>query len=185
MRIAKALKEFDSRKVGSDPWYNLIDRKIDNIDKSSFKWCLDHTRYRPRDIIFLVNKFLLNLKQGEIVDKIKIKRSFRSYSIGLWTEIQNELSFYFTYDELENIEKIFKKLHYDFTFGEFQYQIEELKYNFDPEKLLSILFNSSVIGNHDNGNYYWKHREGEDPISVDYSKDFIVNIGLKDNFYED
>jgi hypothetical protein len=120
MRIAKALKQFDNRDLSNDPWYNLIDRKADNFEKTSFKWCLDHTRYRPRDIIYLVNKFLLNIRKNEIVDKIKMKRSFHSYSIGLWQEIQNELSFYFNYDELEKTERILKKLHFDFSFDEFR-----------------------------------------------------------------
>jgi hypothetical protein len=86
---------------------------------------------------------------------------------------------------LEKTERILKKLHFDFSFDEFRWQIEELKYDFEAEKLPSILFNSSVVGNHDNGNYYWKHREGDEPLSVDFSKDFIVNIGLKANFYDD
>jgi hypothetical protein len=185
LRIAKALKEFDNRKISHDPWYDLIDKNIDNLEKTAFKLCLDHTRYRPRDLIFLINKVLTNLRANEVVDIIKIKRSLRSYSIGLWQEVQNELSFYFTHDDLAKIERLLKKLPNDFSFYEFENQIEELNYSFDTEKLLSILFNSSVLGNHDNGKFYWKHREGENPISVDYSKDFIVNKGLKENFYDD
>ena len=50
--------------------------------------------------------------------------------------------------------------------------------NFTPEKLLELLFNNSVIGNHSNGKYYYKHREEEEPLYIDFSKEFVLNSGL-------
>ncbi len=181
-RLKKVLISFDGRKISDDPWYDLVDKNSDKPDKTMFKWCLDRTRYRPRDIIFLVNKFLTNMKKNEKIDYNKIYSSMNSYSIGFWKEIQNELSFYFNYNELSQIEILLKKLPSVFSYDAFIKTFPSVNLiDFEPDRVLEILFNNSVIGNFDsNRMLYFKHRETEDePVHINYDMKFILNNGLK------
>jgi len=185
LRIMNAVQPKRGAKKIHDAWSEIINDSTfpQQFKKpSSFKWCLDRTRYRPRDIIDFINVILKHKKQGQKITYQAIQKSLPKYSSNLWKEIKNELSFYFELDEMNVIENALKNMDDHFRTNQFTTAIEG-KTKYEPGRVLEILFNASVLGNMENGIYYYKHRETSDNlIKHDLGKDFCVNIGLKNVF---
>lgn len=83
-----------------DPWSTLIpDNNTEYQGKSSFKYIIDFTFYRPRDLILFLSKF--GLKEYLFpLNPETIKLLLRKYIQSNITEIKNELSLNFTTNEI-------------------------------------------------------------------------------------
>ena len=84
-------------------WETFIDEtEFEGTSKTSFKYIIDHTFYRPRDLILLFNNIsamnlVLPLKKNDINQLIGI------YSDEVVKELYNELSITFTKEEIDKI----------------------------------------------------------------------------------
>lgn len=181
-RIKVVLKNLGNKKISADPWYDLVDKNSES-EKDSFKYCLDRTRYRPRDIILLLNKIISRLKKDEKISMVKIQNAQESYSESFWQEIKNELSFYLNTKQFVSLEKILSSLVYPFNYEEFVEKYSDASFDcIDPKRLLEILFNASVLGNKIEKVIQFKSREFDLPIWINYDEQFILNNGLYPKF---
>lgn len=128
---------------GNDPWSTLIS----NANRPSFKYVLDFTFYRPRDIITFLTvisqndySFPISYKDQRIILDKYITQNIR--------EIKSELSLFFNEDDKENIfQKVFPYLikHQYVTLEKMEAFVSGLTWVIDPGKVLALLLDYSLI----------------------------------------
>jgi hypothetical protein len=139
-RISNSL----GQNVKMDPWDYLFDRA--SFEGSSFKYVLDRTMYRPRDLINLLN--CLKERYGDKslpITKTYFDKSIEYYSSILGEEIQNEIVMSFN-EETESILDILRDLEVEFTFDEFKVLHQREGILMDPVEILEILYMHGVVG---------------------------------------
>ncbi|MEQ8927506.1 MAG: hypothetical protein RLO81_16940 [Fulvivirga sp.] len=159
---------FDKNEIsyGTDPWLTLFqDENYSGSDypkKSSFKYILDFTFYRPRDIITFLNTMTdesctYPLNKGAVKSLLK---KFVDINI---TEIKSELKLFFSDTE---ISKIFNELFpyiiqkQNVKPKDVQDKIEQLSFELNRNKVFDILINYSLIIYMDSsGTLYFNYRD--------------------------
>lgn len=156
------------------PWDYLISNDIGN-HKSSFKYILDYSFYKPRDLVIFLNTI------GEDayiypLNSLDLDKVLGRYSKKMKEEVMSELTLFFNEKE--------KQAVYDIVFQHIVNDIRDNKathfcdlasyidknrsFNIKGKEVLKILWNYSLLGYKDNsGAVYYKHREDDLPISVD------------------
>lgn len=177
-RIKKSFKSADNKYNEKDPWYSLVEdpfktkKSNDQPQKTSFKYILDHTFFRPRDII-LFFKPLQTHKYSIPLPKHEIHNLIGMYCSEVANELKNELSCFYTSEQIYTIFNALgsiSRLCKESTNNSIDYPqaitaITENCNNIDPEKILEDLFNRSIIGNIGiNGHVFFKHREPSSEI---------------------
>lgn len=173
---------FDKNKIvyGSDPWLTLFQNEnyngSDYPKKSSFKYILDFTFYRPRDIITFLNT-MTNESCTYPLDKLSVKSLLKKFVEINITEIKSELKLFFSDGELS---KIFNSL---FPFiiqkqnvrpDDVLKKIEELSFELNPPKVFEILINYSLIIYMDaSGTLYFNYRDNTTLGNVNKSDLFM------------
>lgn len=170
-RIKIALEKNEVPVDQHDPWLSLVQEPFtEAIDspKTSFKYLLDHTFLRPRDLILLFKP----LSTHEY--KIPLSKNDANHLLGMYaeelvTEFKNELSCFYNnvqiisiMNALGAIEKICRaSSNYSCSFKEAKAKINEYCNNMNAEELIKDLFNRSVLGNINpsNKHIYFKFRE--------------------------
>lgn len=185
LRIKKAFERAQLSYNHSNPWNSLVDSEEDYTPKTSFKHILDHTLFRPRDLLL----FFQPIESGTI--KIPLKKKsvqdlITKYSSQLMREFRSELSSFYTPNEVDSVTNILQLLHKE---GEPSYQralkITEDNYKGDstPKEVLEDLFDRSAIGNKYSNTYYqFKHREpldGSDVYYLDPDASIVMHYGFK------
>lgn len=166
-RIAYAFKNEGLSCNSTDPWSTLIDRSNNSEAKTCFKHLIDHTLFRPRDLLLLFQP----LENGNYSIPLKrddIKLLLDQYSEKLVKELKNELSSFYTKDQVEHIfvalGHISKMSGYGGDAG-ISYQqatkcIESCIDGVNSHEVLEDLFNRSMIGAKElSGLYKYKCRE--------------------------
>ena len=153
------------------------------VGDPTMKTLLDHTRYRPRDIIFLLNN-IQQRTRGSIPTAEDLWKGIRSYSLNyLINEINDELYGYLTSDEREDAIMLLDSMNKSvFSLKELEYKKNERFDSLDLIKVLNALFNCSAIGNvkktRDYGNIYsMKYRNPY--ASFDPNEDIVIHFGLR------
>lgn len=155
--------EFDKK----DPWYSLVDISNDNRGKSAFKYIIDHTLYRPRDLLLLFSP-LEGGTYSTPLDRDAIKALLDQYADKLVKELKNELSSFYSEHEIEQIfialGEITKKAGFGEDAGISRADaltiIESCIKTENPAQVLEDLFNRSMIGaKESSGPYKYKCRE--------------------------
>ena len=177
--------KFDSQ----DPWKSLVEEPFKGEEYatySSFMYILNHTFFRPRDLILFFSP-LENTHYSFPLNKEKIHSLINIYSSKIIDEIKNELSNFYSSQQIINIfealSDIAKEIHSiedskkGIPYETAQAIIEDNVDSNHPELILEDIFNRSLIGvvNRENQHIYFKHRE---PISDQYSLDRNSNIIL-------
>lgn len=167
-----------------DPWASLIGHD-QRYNESSFKYIIDYTFFRPRDLILFFKplptqafKIPLSFENVSVLLKLYVKE--------LVQEIKNELSALFDQEDikvifsaLSNLKKI-QPLSKQIIIDEF----EKLSLSYDAESTIKHLFNYSIIGNIEHlesgaTKVVFKHREKrDDPDSIDLDKQFIYHKAI-------
>ena len=171
----------------NDPWTSFVDENSFFGDKTGFKHILDHTFFRPRDLI-LFFKDIGNLDlclpiSSNDVNNILMDR----YAREMITDIKGELSVNYTANEIESIYDALRD-SYGIYRKPFKYQtlVSELQNNGlkDTTKIISDLFDYSLIGNYDeNGNVNFKYRESPGQmVELDTDSSFILHYVLQTYF---
>lgn len=172
----------------NDPWTSFVDETTLYGDKTRFKHIIDHTFFRPRDLILFFKEIGdLDLNLPISYNDVNNKLMGR-YALEMVTDIKGELSVNYSSDE---IDKIFKALNkclggtyrkaFDYDTIESELKNNDLE---DTEKIISDLFDYSLIGNYDeNGNISFKYRETPGQI-VELNTDgsFILHYVLQSYF---
>lgn len=156
-----------------DPWSSLISDD-EGYSKSSFKYVIDHTLLRPRDLI-LFFKPLPELKFSIPLNKSDINTLLGKYSVEFVKELRNELTAHYSSENINSIFNAFNNCVQEPV--SYKYFIDELNkfgFNENVDSLLNLLFDLSIIGNvtEDNKTYF-KHWEQDDEI-FHFNHDFKI-----------
>lgn len=183
--INKRIKRcFDNAKIphSSDVWYDLIKADFSNYDKSSFDVVLQSSFFKPRDIILFFAKlpehnFSIPIQSNDF-DEL-----FLDMADGLFTEICNELTLFYSEDELD----ICKKTMHHFSKNQFSYEdfchyVDDFNRGIDSGKLLERFWNYSIVGNitqkNDRKYVFFAHRNEK----IDLSLQFIMSTPIRNHF---
>jgi cytidylate kinase len=182
--INKRIKlNFEHNNISFDeskPWESLI-QDDESYSVSSFKYVIDHTLIRPRDLLLFFKplsefKFQIPLKKQDINTLIG------KYSIEFAKEIRNELAAHYKPSDIDSIFSAFNNCVNDnVTYKIFIYELDKYQFSEDKDKLLSLLFDLSIIGNViDGSKTYFKHWEQDDEI-FNFNKDYkiVVHFSLR------
>ena len=162
-RIKRNLELNNIPIINGNPWATLINEKeIESYNKTSFKYIIDHTFYRPRDLILLF-KDLSSMKLKIPLSKNDIHNLIGKYSHEIIKELYNELSILYKKDEIENIFEAIEVLSNgyrpSFTYQELIDELNKHKLK-EPHSIIETIFEYSLIGNiDDDENVTFKYRE--------------------------
>lgn len=169
-------------------WESIFPRKI--REKDSWVFVLEHTLYKPRDVLQFLMCCQYNYPEKETLSFSEISNSLKMYSRDYFIEeMKNEITG-FVNDELINIlPSVFRKIATkSFTYMELKLMVNSQalsnEYNdSDIKGLLQLLFEAGYIGqvikptrNGGRQSVIFKYRNTT--ASIDYSQEFIIHKGL-------
>ena len=172
-RIAFCLDKNKREYNKNDPWVSLVEDF--GGKSSSFKYVLEHTLFRPRDLILLF-KPLSEFEYNIPLKRYDINNLIGKYAREFLQELKNELSYFYTNDQILMIINALQEMN-EVGNCSFKVAYDAVKNNcldVDSEELLGRLFDRSIIGNVTaEGHAYFKFRETEkdpEPYSIDKNK---------------
>lgn len=158
--------QYNFRKNGiayneNDPWYTLFEEcSRETSNKGSFKYILDHTFYRPRDLINVIKD--LGIKDYSYpISFNTIQTLLNQYSEYCVGEIKNELSMLYSEDDINNIFKLLKTIAVHVQKPTFTKLMELFNENNVDEKWFASLLAYDIIIPIDNetNEIYCNYRE--------------------------
>jgi len=165
----------------SDPWNSLFS---DNISqKSSFKYILDFSFYRPRDIITILN---ITSEQGVLypISQYDLKIILQKYIERNINEIKSELSLLFNEQEKNKLFTSLFRYISDYPIKSYQQIIDYIKtlgFSMQPEIVIDILISYSfLIPSNSTGELFFNYRES---IELNKIKKEELNINLPKCIY--
>lgn len=167
---------FDKEK----PWESLI-ANDESYTYTSFKYVIDHTLIRPRDLI-LFFKPLSELKLPIPLNKNDVNVLLGKYSVEFVKELRNELSAHYSSKDINSIFDTFNNcISEAVTFGYFENELKKYGFSDNANELLELLFDLSIIGNVSIQNKtYFKHWEQDDEIfTFNKSHNIILHFTLR------
>lgn len=171
-RIALNFKQNGFEFDESKPWESLV-ANDESYSVSSFKYVIDHTLIRPRDLI-LFFKPLPDLRFNIPISKQEVNILLGKYSVEFVNELRNELTAHYSATDINAILSSLNNCVNDsVNFKFFEDELQKFGFKSNSSELLELLFDLSIIGNTDEeGKTYFKHWEEDDQI-------FKFNINLK------
>lgn len=153
-----------------DPWESLFKKEqFEYGGKTSFKYILDFTFYRPRDIITFLN-MMSTSNYVYPLTKNTVKSLLKKYIRVNITEIKSELNLFFTDDEINKIfTDIFQYIiaNPNLKNVELLEKIKALDFNLKPDKVLDLLSKYSLIILIDQQhNLYFNYRENTELAGI-------------------
>lgn len=181
-RIEHNFKRLSLEYDNSDPWNSFVEKAKKEDQKSSFKYILDQTFYRPRDLVL----FFKDIGSKDI--SLPISRQEISHLAGLYAkemigEIKNELSSQLSDREINDVLKIlygYKGKTVTFTYDDLVAKLQ-LNEFYNPVGIVEMLFDYSLIGNqNDKGEYNFKFREREGHVcEINKNQVFVLHNIIK------
>jgi hypothetical protein len=173
-RISLNFKNNDFKYDKEKPWESLISGD-DFYEKTSFKYVIDHTLIRPRDLI-LFFKPLPDLKFPIPLSVSNVNTLLGKYAIEFVKELRNELTAHYCADDIEAILKaLSNSFSKSVSFKIFAEKLNKFNFTDDAFDLCELLFDLSIIGNtSEDGNTYFKHWEKNDDIFKFNEKSNII-----------
>ncbi len=164
----------------SDPWSTLVANEDPYyFDKTAFKFILDHSFYRPRDLILFFNPigqndFKYPLRSNEI------KFLLKTYAEENMREIKNELSLLMTSVEINQLMNVLKEISVPQTITNqhIENAIHKYKLSISADVVVKLFCSYSLLGLKDKKcqKIYFSHRENFDLESMILSDfDFIIH----------
>lgn len=182
---------FDSNNVNynkTDPWYNLFIQQA-SYGKSSFKYILDFTFYRPRDLVL----FLLPIGRSEgiyPIDHNSIKTLLKKYLVENVNEIKSELKIYFDDQTIVKIFLILKTIASKGFKPISKEQVLEIisqqELNIDSTQILELLLSYSLLTYIDsNSRLYFSYRINDYSIADFDSMNLTLHKCIYNYYYPD
>jgi hypothetical protein len=179
-RIHFAFKKAKLTCNDIDPWESLVHYAT---EKSSFKYVVNHTLFRPRDLLL----FFLPLDSGEFsfpLGKQEIITLTNRYAEELAKEVKNELSSFYSQVQVETIFRAVGEISRSpQTFDNAVRLVKDNCRDMNEESVLEYMFDRSIIGTSDqNGWFTFRCRQSaasSAPIGLDRSQKIVVQYGIK------
>lgn len=183
-RVSYAFRSQFLSVDSQDPWHGLVEDPFastgqsEGYGKTSFKYILDHTLFRPRDLILFFGPLQKHAYQLPL-SKHDVNQLIGRYCDELVSELRNELSCFYSSDQIVTILSVLGQMTsackssslHCMPYEDAAKIISETCNNIDSSVLLEDLFERSMIGNMGaNGFVFFKHRE---PSSDTY----VFNVG--------
>lgn len=167
-----------------DPWKSLFQESYSEFNqKSSFKYILDFTFYRPRDFILFFNPIGQENYEYPLSPKT-IKILLNKYVKENTSELKNELSLHFTSQEIECLFQKFLPDVAKTSFNKYEALLQKLaalKFDKRPEEIIALLNSYSVLIYKDiDGKLFYNYRENPNFESLDKDKLYFT---LPKNIY--
>jgi Cdc6-like AAA superfamily ATPase len=172
--------------IADDPWSRVFSSRIvPKTRQDPFRFMIDRTLHRPRDIIQFCKECQKVAAGKKTIEADDVWAAEKKYSEWFKREIIDEIhvelpEIVAIYDALRRLQKA------TFKMDEFVQEFckkKELE-SCAPDETLRILFRFSVVGHssYPRGGgprkLYFAFRSGSDDISLDITKDIVVNRGL-------
>lgn len=166
-----------------DGWTTLF-RKWKGENKTSFKYLIDKTLYRPRDLISLFNQLKENFKTKDCVTKDMVDRVSKPFAAYMVQEWQNELSAHCTPNTIQQLFNSLKGMAHKgrFTIETFTSTLQQQ--SMAPQQLLEIAFGSGLICAFPKNRIAWSHRPSPEVDSLDLTSgiEMEVHFAFADHF---
>lgn len=150
-----------------DPWANLF--SVSYISgKSTFKYVLDFTFYRPRDIITFLN-VLTQEDYNFPIDAYNLKRILKKYIRVNVSEIRSELSLFFGENEIAFLfDELFPFIIKESVcYDKLKEKIEKFGFNMPSADVIELLSKYSLILLRDSaGNLYFQYRDDSTEVGM-------------------
>jgi hypothetical protein len=149
-------------KYEADAWSSLIqDTSIEN--KTSFKYVLDFTFYRPRDIVTFLNKISAH-DYSYPINSTVLKEAIKEYIEANIVELKSELSLFFSDEEKNSLfNVVFPYIienNSNANYDSVKNKIESLNFKLESEKVINILLGYSLLVYRNYmGELYFNYRE--------------------------
>jgi hypothetical protein len=184
-RIAVNFEKENEEYSQADPWSTLFKEDY-QYNGSSFKYLIDFTFFRPRDLILLFKPLPKNAFKIPLIFN-NSKSLINAYVEELIFEIKNELTASFSDQDISKIFLSLKNLKTRQPLNKNQIfdEFKRIGLEYDPELALIHLFDYSILGNFDNTEYglpkiYFKHRERrEEPCIINFDLQFIYHKAME------
>ena len=177
-RIEHNFKRLSMSYDSTDPWSEFVEKAKKGDHKSSFKYILDQTFYRPRDLILLFKD--IGCKDIDLpISHQEISRLIGLYSKEMIGEIRNELSSQLSDKEIDDVLKILyghSGKNEQFSYDELKQELQDAGF-WNPVGTIDMLFDYSLIGNKNSkGEYNFKFREREGHVcEMNKNQDFVLH----------
>lgn len=167
----------------NDAWTSFVDERSFVGGKSGFKYIIDYTFFRPRDLVLFFND-ISYLKLSLPLSQYTIKTELLGrYSVAMIRDIKGELSISYnskiieaTFDALRSFSNRDPFMYNDLRQELINSGIEVAS----VDEVISTLFGYSLIGNFEPGNVSFKFREGSaENIELDKNMHFILHYVLQ------
>jgi hypothetical protein len=170
----------------SDPWNSLIANDLVYASNSSFKYIIDYTFFRPRDLVLFFKPLSENDYPIPLTSDI-VQTLLTKLCDEIMSEVKNELSAHYESTTKNLILGVLKKislLRRPFSFSELSNELSKVDIKIDPKEVTKTLFEYSLIGNIDNSvippRIYFKHREKRDEVyNPNFDLSFIIHHCLE------
>lgn len=154
-----------------------------NHDKPSFKYLIDKTLYRPRDLICLFNLVKDASPKKDSVTREMIDRVSKSFAAYMADEWKNELGAHCDASTLQALFDSLKEVASGggrFTIGNYAAALG--KSAVDAQKMLDMAFCYGLICAYPGGRTVWSHRPGPDLEDLDLASG--VEMGVHFAFFD-
>lgn len=180
-RIAYAFKSAMLKYDDEDPWSSLVTDKPNG--KSTFKYLLNNTLFRPRDLLLLF-KPLENGAYSYPLSKDEVNALVNNYAEELAKELKNELSSFYSSDHIEMIFNALGELAREYkSYDDAKQLFSDHCGDIEPENLMEYLFDRSVLGNvDDRGWFTFKCREpisSPEPYRLRTDRNIAIQYGIR------
>ena len=168
-------------------WNSLIQEDTTYYKDSSFKYVLEHTFYKPRDLILFflpISKFEFNIP----LEPSNVNQLLGKYSKEAIDEVNNEFVAFLDNNEIKGIYQMLERFCNEeyFSYSKLREMIEQHSFSIESDQLITLLFKYSLIGNKDisNKKVYFKCRE-ERTNDINFNKElpivlhYIVKVFIK------
>lgn len=165
----------------------MIEESYSHYNGSSFKYILDYTFYRPRDIVTFLDAIRIG-KYPIPLSYSNVKRALKKY-VGLTiNEIKSELSLCFDSREKNLLfNEVFPFItNHDISLPKLEEYIGSKCFNKDTKDVVDILLEYALVGLKDKRNrFYFNFREHSIPEGSDINSYSVILPKCIYNHYKD
>lgn len=166
----------------NDPWCTLFTNDNFNPNgyprKTSFKYILDFSFYRPRDIITILNVAVEQNVQYPI-SQYDLKIILQKYIERNINEIKSELSLYFNEQEKSKLFNTLFRYISDYPIKSYNQVLDKIKtlgFSMEPDLILDILISYSfLVPSNANGDLFFNYRESVD-LNKMKKEELFINL---------
>lgn len=180
-RISYACQYAGVPSQAEDPWRTLVSYVPDRKNKTTFRDIVDHTLFRPRDLIVFFSP--LNDSDYRIpLGQDEVKKLKEQYQTALYLELRNEMAATYSEAEADEIFNVLASVGHAASYDGLLQDLRKQLPGRDPEVVLNYLYSRSIVGNVGKGGQYWfacRSLPGTRGYDIDKRLPLIVQVAVR------